>query len=48
MNLPYTYFYVLSGDITIFVLFGVSLVSYTLLRIIEAVQFFGYFSPLAF
>ena len=38
---PYTYFYVLSGGITIFVLFGVSFVSYALLRIIDDIQLFG-------
>lgn len=38
---PYTYFYVLSGGITIFVLFGVSLVSYALLKIIKDIQLFG-------
>ena len=38
---PYTYFYVLSGGITIFVLFGVSLVSYALPRIISDIQRFA-------
>lgn len=32
---PYTYFYVLSGGITIFVLFGTALVSYILIKIIS-------------
>ena len=38
---PYTYFYVLSGGITIFVLFGVSFVSYILTKIIHGPQVFG-------